>query len=149
VVAARALYAADAATFYQTIRGQAADTQRDLGSFETQVSLNWLRRELTAAATRALAAIEAIRQDALQHQAVRLHAYLKAEWAKRDRYTRTVSAVRSFDERDASESEAKPGTVAVRQVPAAKIVVVPPPGHPDRDRLLAEAMAAREAQNAE
>ena len=143
VVAARALYAADATALYATIRTQAGTSQRDLGPFEVQVTLLWLKRGLDAAITRALAQVDAIREDARHHQAIRLHAFLKGERAKRDRQTLTVSAVQRFDERDASESEANPESTAVKQAPKARIVHIPPIGHPDRERMLAEAMAER------
>ncbi len=149
VVAARALFAADATALYATIRAQAVAAPRDLSSFEAQCTLRFVKRELDTAITRALRAIHDTRQDAAQHLPARLHNFLKAERAKRDKFTLTVSAVRSFEERDASESEARPGGVVPRAVPAAKIVRIPPPGHPDRDRLMAEAMAAREAAEAE
>jgi hypothetical protein len=134
VVAARALYAADADALYTTIRAQAAAAPRDLSSFEAQRTLTWLRRELDASVTRTLATIDVIRQDAQQHMPARLHNFLKAERAKRDRQTRTTTIT------DAERAE----ELGLRR-PVRVASIIPPAGHPDHDRLMNEAMAIREA----
>ncbi len=151
IVAARALFAADAVALYDTIRTQAGSTHRDLNAFESQCTMNWLRRELDTAVTRALRTIETIREDAVEHQVLRLHNYLKAERQKRDRYNPsiTITDAERAEELGLPKPEPKPGTIMPSTVQAAKVIVVPPPGHPDRERLLAEAMAAREAAEAQ
>jgi hypothetical protein len=137
-VAARALYAADANALYTALHAEAAASQRDLSAFETQCSLSFVRRELDASVTRALTTIDTIRQDARQHLPARLHNFLKAERAKRDRQTRTITI-----------SAAQRAEELGLPLPTPKAHIIPPAGHPDHDRLLAEAMAALAAETAD